>query len=843
MNERYLIHQVDGQRTVVDWEGKMRFKSSMFVGVFAAASPALAQQAVPQPAADAEAEASAEEILVVAQRRAENLQDVPISIAAFSEQTLVDANVSQIEDLETLAPNFTAKRGPQVANFRLNVRGIGAFANNAVEPSVAAFIDGVYVPRPGTLVGNFLDIEGVEVLRGPQGTLFGRNASVGALSLRTAAPEREFSARVSGEYGTGDRYRLDGHVNVPVGDNAAIRVAALGQWFDGYWVNRLDGQRFGGTDDFAIRGSFLLDLDRVRWTVRADYSRSTGDGYGNVDFVAASVTPAQLTALQTRIGGMLPDTNLEDNLANQFLRLDLDDRQAGVWSTLALDVGSVEIRLINSYRDWDNSQLDGDTLFLPVPFSSRQSAYGSQSHNHELQFISPTGQWLGGRLDLVAGLYYFQEDYQVDEQLNLEAQFCNVLFAAPTAAAMAQRSSCNSFLATGGGPNASDQQFEQSTESIAAYAQGTIRLLDPLSLTLGIRYTRDEKTGRYDQTIATSFAAPFRAPERLTLPDIDEDQFTYRISLNYRPNDDILLFANYSTGYKSGGYNSGGGSPAQTLVDAAGNPILDANGNVQTRRVFDRETVHNYELGARTSWLNDRLRANFTAFRMDIDGFQDRAFDGVSFSFRNAGQLRQQGVEFDALIRPSRNVSFTAALAYLDSAFTDYPNGAGLPGFPALIGTTANPAATQDLRGLANAYSPRWSGSFGAEIGGEFGTSGLAWRLNSNVSFTSDHSIGGTTDGNPQTVQDGYALLGARATIEARDGQWSFSVFGTNLTDASYCQAAIYQPLGAQLGLNNQVFTGQTGLIAAGVTGTGSTAVRCFRSDPRAYGASFTMRF
>ncbi len=824
----------------------MRISIATIFCSLAMTTPAMAQQGTQTDAtSDVEAGEDNNEIVVVAQRRAENLQDVPISIAAFSEETLTNGNVTQIEDLGSLAPNFSARKGgAQSANFRLNIRGVGAFSNNAVEPSVASFVDGVYVPRPGALVANFLDISGVEVLRGPQGTLFGRNASVGALSLRTAAPEFETSGRVSAEYGTGDRYRVDGYVNVPLNDKVAVRVAGLSQWFDGYFVNRLDGQRFGGTDDYAVRGSILFDLDKVRWTLRGEYGRTKGDGVGNVDFNPASVTPAQLDALRTRLGGQLPDTNLDDNRANQVLRLGLDDKQLGVWSTLAVDVGSAEIKLINSYRDWDNEQRDGDTLFLPVPFSSRQSAYASRSHNHELQFISPTDQWLGGRLDAVAGLYYFQEDYRIDEQLNLDSQFCNIFYAATTAPVTAQRNSCNTALAAGGGVNATDQQFDQSTKSIAAYGQATLRIVDKLSLTAGIRYTKDKKSGRFDQTIATTFAAPFRAFERVTLPGIKEDQFTYRVSLAYRPNDDVMFFANYSTGYKSGGYNSGGGSPAQTVVNASGIPILDAAGQIQTRRVFDRETVRNYEIGARTSWLNDQLRANFTAFRMDINGFQDRAFDGVSFTFRNAGQLRQQGVEFDTAIRPTRNVTFTAALAYLDSGFTDYPNGPGLPGFPALIGTAANPSARQDLRGVANAYSPKWSGTVGAEFSGDLGSSGLSWKLNSNLNFNSDQSIGGVNDGNRQTVEDGYALAGARFTLAHEKSGWSLAVFGTNLGNVSYCQSTIYQPLAAQLGLNNQVPTGQVGPIAAGGgTGTGSTAVRCVSGDPRTYGVSATIRF
>ncbi|WP_435417915.1 TonB-dependent receptor [Parerythrobacter aurantius] len=783
-------------------------------------------------------------IIVTAQKRAENVQDVPISIVALGSDQLQQANVSQIEDLETVAPNFTAKRGPQVANFRLNVRGVGAFANNAVEPSVASYVDGVYVPRPGTLVGNMLDIASVEVLRGPQGTLFGRNASVGALSLRTATPEPEFSGRVSAEAGNGDRYKVDGYINLPASETLSFRLAGLYQAFDGYWTNELDGQRFGGSNDLALRLSARLESGPVDWIIRGDYARSTGDGVGNVDFVATSVTPAQLAALQARLGGRLPDTNFEDRRANQVLNLDLEDSHWGVSSDFSYDFGALgTLRLVNSFRDWDNSQLDGDILFLPVAFTSRQSDYGSKSHNHELQFLSPTGEWLAGRFDLVAGLYYFQEDYRLTERLNIEAQFCNVLFAASAPPVVAQRNACNAFLAGGGGPNATNLIFGQSVESLAAYAQGTFRIVDRLALTGGMRYTHDDKSARFDQTIATPFAAPFRSPEVLELPNIGEGRFTYRVGLTWEPSDDILLFATYTTGYKSAGYNSGGGSPAQTRVDAAGVPILDSSGNIVTTRVFDRETVKNYEIGAKTSWLDGALIANLTFYRMDIEGFQDRAFDGVTFSFRNAGNLRQQGFEFDTVIRPIPDFTIRGSLAYLDSAFTDYRNGSGLPGFPVTVGGVANPAAVQNLNGLPNAYSPELSGSFSADWQGDLGNSGLRWRLNGNLSFTGDHFTGGTNDGNPQTIQDGYALLGGRATIEDDEGRWSLSVFGTNLTDAAYCQATLYQPLGAQLGLNNQVFTGQSGLVAPGVTGTGSTAVRCFRGDPRTYGVSASFSF
>lgn len=736
-----------------------------------------------------------DEIVVTAQKRSENLQDVPISIAAFSGRQLEQANVSDISDLGKIAANITITKPVLASNVRIQIRGIGSSGNTGVEPSVASFIDGIYVPRPGSVINTFLDISGVEVLRGPQGTLFGRNASVGALSLRTATPENSFSARVTGEVGNGDRYKVDGYINLPVTDNVAVRVAALGQWFGGYWHNRLDGQQFGGTDDVATRASLKANFGNLTWIVRGDYSHTSGDGGYDADFVASSVSPAQLAALQTRLGGTFPDTNLDDRNAN-FVRVgNLSDTQWGVNSDLALDVNGFTFRLINSYRDWKQDQLDGDAAGLTIPLLTRTSAFGSQSQNHELQIVSPSDELLDGRLDFVAGLYYFEEDYRIVEQFNLSSQFCNFIVGA------AQRPACNASLISPGGTAATDQLFTQNVKSYAAYGQATLGITDTLDLTLGARWSRDQKKGQFDQRLNNSFGASLRAPE-LTPLALNESRATWRASLNYKPTNDIMVFANYSTGYKSGGFNSGGGTSA-----------------LGQRRIFNRETVNNYELGAKTSWGNGALLANLTFYRMDIGGYQDRSFDGVSFIIRNAGNLRQQGFELDTTIRPVRNFSVRASLAYLDSTFTDYKGAAGLPGI----------GGTQDLTGQPATFSPELSGNLGAEWRGDLGSS-LEWSLNGNLSFTGDYFNGAVNDGNRQSVQDGYVQLGARLTIGSTDEKWSVAVFGTNLTGTSSCSATFYQLFEGALGLRNGVFPGSTG-------------VRCSVAEPRTYGVSGTVRF
>jgi iron complex outermembrane recepter protein len=809
-----------------------RFRVNAYATAFAlsvalSSTPALAQDASADAPVAADAAATAEpqaeeqaadngEIVVTAQKRAENVQDVPISIAAFTGETLEKNNVVNLEGLGKITPNLSIAKGAQTSYVRLAIRGIGAASNTTVEPSVAVFLDGAYVPRVGAVISSMLDMESVEVLRGPQGTLFGRNASVGAVSFHTARPKYgDFGGEVTGEIGNGDRYKASGYVNVPVGEKAAFRFAGSQQWFNGYWHNELDGKQVGGTDDTTVRGSFRGEVGPVEWIFRADYSKISGDGVTNIDFDRSSVSDAGWANFIARLGA--PDTDLNDNDMNQFLTADVDDEQWGVNSTLSWDIGGGStVRLINNYRDWDNEQLDGDVFFSPTPIASRTGVFDSKSQNHELQFISPTGQWLDGRLDMVAGLYYFHEKYHQGERLHMNAQFCNTFVppaqvpAAPPGVTF--RAVCNAQLTAAGGQlvNATVQDVHQTVDSYAAYAQANFHFTDELFATVGGRYSKDEKEGSYNQT-TNPFLASFRAAESLTLPDIDDSKFTYRVGLNFEPTEDHLLFLTYSTGYKSAGYNSGAGAPSLTTVGGVFRP---------ERRVFGRETTENWEIGSKNSWWDHKLTLNLTFYRMDIKGFQDRAFDGTSFTVRNAGNLRHQGFELDSIVRPWRNLSLFANLAYLDSNFTDYPNAANLPGL----------GGTQDLAGEPATFAPKWSGRIGFDWSGDVGSGGMTWDLNSNLSFVAKQFGGLVNDANPQTVIGGYALLGARATLNGANDRWSVSLFGNNLLDKQYEAGNLYQFGDALLGVRNGVFPG-------------STAVRRLHADPRTYGVSATFRY
>jgi iron complex outermembrane receptor protein len=261
--------------------------------------------------------------------------------------------------------------------------------------------------------------------------------------------------------------------------------------------------------------------------------------------------------------------------------------------------------------------------------------------------------------------------------------------------------------------------------------------------------------------------------------------------------------------------------------------------------VFGRETTKDLELGAKTSWLDRKLTLNLTLYRMDINGFQDRSYNGTSFSVRNAGNLRHQGFEFDAVGRPLRNVSLYANVAYLDSEFTDYDQAPGLPGCTPSVATAPVPAAcaavnrgrTQDLAGKPATFAPKWSGRVGFDVNGQIGSSGYSWDFTSNLSFTSKFYGGLQNDANPQTIIGSYALLGARATLNGPSDRWSVSLFGNNLLDKQYEAGNLYQ-FGEALGVLNPAAGG----VRNGVF-PGSTAVRRLHADPRTYGISGTFRF
>ena len=761
------------------------------------ASPALAQ-------VDTDRGFGVEEVVVTAQKRAENVQDVPISITAFSGETLRAAGVNDVRDLRRIAPSLNITTSSQQTNTRVIIRGIGTAGNTAIEPSVASFIDGVYIPRVGSLLAGLNDIASVEVLRGPQGTLFGRNASMGALNLRTTEPKDSLSSEVFASAGDYGRVRSSVMINAPITDDVAARVSVLGYRSNGFGRNELDGQRLGQNTGFSVRGAVRWNITPdVKWVLRGDHQNLTGDGQNIVTVVSRSVAPAAAANLRTRLdpdgaGPLVGDTPILNATYSRRVRQesvgDLADFQTGVASDLTWDMASgYQLKLVSGYRDWHNDQYQVSTGSLPLALSSRFGLFDSQSHSQELQLLSPE-TLMGGRLNFVSGLYYFEEEYDIGQVVDLYPAFCEVFIRNTSTAA--RLAACRAAPLN----RASLLYFDQTTKSYAAYAQGTFKLSEQLGITGGLRYSKDDKTGQF--RAVTNNTAAAQSPE-VTRLNLEQDKITYRLNATYRPMDNVMLFASYATGFKSGGFDASAGTTG--AIGAA-------------NRTFNPETTKNMEVGVKSQLFDNRLIANVTLYRSEITEYQFRSFDGVQFRVRNNGEVRQQGVEFDLVARPSRPLTLTLSGAYLDSQYLEFKSGPPLPAF----------SAPQDLTGERLPYSPKWQGAASAQYIGDLG-SNMTWLARFDMSLTSRLNLSASGDNNPDASQAGYELYAGRIAIRGPGERWELALVGQNLSNKAFCQGIFNQPNNAALGVNNPA--------------TGGTLLRCTLNEPRTLTVEVKARF
>ncbi len=373
--------------------------------------------------------AEIEEITVTAQKREENVQDVPISISTFSDDFFTRSNVNTLRDMARYAPNLTLPQSSTVANQRIILRGVGSVGNSAIEPTVAVFIDGVYYPRPSSIVGSMTDLERAEVLRGPQGTLFGRNASMGALNIVTKNPTNEHEGRISVGYGDYDEKRVSGYINSAISETAAARLSFQVSKRDGYGDNTYteDGSRstVGDWEDMTVRGKLLLTPSATTDVLlTADYSRLRNEG-AVTELIGDTVPGQTLYGLAHILpSGELPEAeDVYDHKLHQIHRDDADDEQWGLSGDVTWTVGEHTIRSITAYRDWENDSLDQSVIRLPADLVPTDQLYDAETFSQELQITSPEDE----KFEYVFGLYYYDEEYSLDSYSRLGGDFCGMV--------------------------------------------------------------------------------------------------------------------------------------------------------------------------------------------------------------------------------------------------------------------------------------------------------------------------------------------------------------------------------------------------------------------------------
>ena len=762
---------------------------------------------------------SIQEVVVTgAQKREKDIQDVPISISLYSGEFVEQSDIRGLQELSLYASNFNITTASQPNNARITIRGIASVGNTAIEPSVGTFFDGVYYARPASVLGLLYDISSAEVLRGPQGTLFGRNTAAGALNITTNDPTHETEIEVGAGYVQTNELAFNALISGELTERMTGRLAVKKVTRDSYGFNAFDNMRPGDQMDELVRGKLKYQFsENISSKLTVDYSK-TESGGSIVELINDSFAnaPEFISTLQLLLEDQAANIVTEDDLDRTIYQHHRDfmlTDQRGVSLINDFDINGFELKSITDYRDWLGFNKES-ALRIPGDILPRRSTFSNISFSQEIQLISPDSDIF----EYVAGLYYYDENYVIKQEFNAGEQGCfravwglaylEAIADGNTAVnskgmADTKRNECKLLPQN----PAVDSDFDQDLSSYAAYMQGTYFLSEKFSFTLGARVTDDKKKAMFKQTNPNSVIGAYVREEEYH-PDLQfsDTAVTWLANANYYPADDTLLFATLSTGYKSGGFNADGVSR-----------VSFPDGLTAEQRIFRSESSRNYELGIKNQLLDHRLTANMTLYRTELNDFQDRSFDGTSFIVRNAGLRTQQGLEADITYKPIEKLTLISSFSTLDAKFDLFKQASPLPG----------QSEPQDLSGTRPHFSPEFQGSLVADWRDDWGGKGLQWFLRGEHQYIGKQNIGDNSDNNPQSEVDAVGLINLRLGLSNENFEGVLYV--KNLEDKAYCETIFLQPIAKEL---------------KGTSTDGQGAQRCqVNNSPRIVGVSASYSF
>lgn len=767
-------------------------------------------------------------IVVTAQKREQSLQDVPIVVTTISEQLLQDTGVEDIKDLTLLTPGLIVTSTTSETVTTARIRGVGTVGDNpGLESSVGVVIDGVYRPRNGVSFGDLGEIERIEVLKGPQGTLFGKNTSAGVINVVTKKPSFEFGSQVeltAGNYGDlGGSASITGPI---VGDTIAGRLYVAARERDGFLdVERGPGPRTEDEDFdrsfYTVRGQLLFEpSDSFDARLVLDYTdRDENCCLGT--HVVLSPNQAVLDTLNALQPGSFADPAdpfARRAYANRSTRQQIEDMGVSLEINWDLDVlGGATLTSVTAWRNWEsvNGQ-DSDFTSADILYREPDGSYSNEftQFSEEIRLAGDTE-----RVSWLVGAFYADERLDSNNALSYGTQFGGYfggLLDAPP-----QLQPILALYAPGTGQA---DRFEQDSKSWALFTNNSIRLTDQLELTLGLRYTDESKdldshyfnrsapsvpaglgcqvlrdnlalvNGLLQQRFAAlpddqraaavasalrsvygigcaTYADPLFNDLR-TKQSIDENEWSGTIKLAYRFTDDVMGYASYARGYKASGFNL---DRERTNDNVSNNP-LDPAGTIQADidTTFDKELVDSYELGMKTEWLADTLLLNGALFYQDYENFQLNTFTGISFVVTSLPQVVSKGVDLDFLwFTPLPQLTLQGGLTYAETEIEKF--GSAIAFF--------RPERKNDRL----SFAPKWSGSLSATFEQEIG-SALLFRANVGAKYTSAYNTGSNLD--PRKEQDAMTIVNARIGIGAADRGWMLELWAQNLTDEEYYQVA-----------------------------------------------------
>ncbi|WP_162987034.1 TonB-dependent receptor [Sphingomonas paeninsulae] len=756
---------------------------SSILGVAAMGQPALAATAVaPADTAstgasdDSSSGASSEEITVTARRTAERAQDVPIALSVISGANLERTGGYTLTDVQFQTPSLTSYNS-NPRNSSIGIRGIGvSSASDGLDTSVGVYIDNVYLGRPGMALSDLIDVERVEVLRGPQGTLFGRNNSAGVLNITTRKPEFTFgvTAELSGGNYNYNQERIS--ITGPLIDGLlAFRATGFNTHRDGVLTNTKTGiaansvGRSGGRLQLLATPTSKLTLRLV-----ADYSVEDDTCCVNstklvLPASTSTATARTLSALATL--GYVPTRNLNatQNNAPQNMLTD----QKGVSLQADWDLGFATLTSVTAWKYWHFHPLqDSDGTPLDI-IQVNVAQTKDDQYSQEFRLASQPG-----RFNWQIGGYLFHQrlkDHFILNQFGYDASafYTTYLRLANPAAPAVNIATGSQYL----------DDVDTTVDSIAAFGQANFAVTDRLTLTGGLRYTHDKRSGTSDtSTVGTPYAAtsiPFHYDVSVT-----GNNLSYLLSASYKIANDVLFYASYSTGYKGSGLNL-------NSAVSAGTPL-----------VLAPEKVKNWEVGLKQQYFGRRLTLNLSAFSTDLSGLQANIVptNGNRSYLANVGDVRSRGIEVDGSLRVSEHLTLSANGSFNDAKYTKYTNA------PCPVGVTG----TCDLTGRPLFQAPKWVGNGTIDYHTELANGIRPYAL---AQYSYRSSVFGTADDGPYSRIPGYGVANFRVGASFKDGRYDLSAWVSNAFDKKYFQ-----------NLSTTAIVGAAAFAYAGQLGTPRTA-------------------
>ena len=677
------------------------------VAAFALTSaPAFAQDTAPA-ADDAPAE-----IVVTAQKRTERLQDVPVAVSVISGAALANQGGVNIENAQYLVPSLTFRKGAVSINQSLFLRGVGTSTFSlAGEPSVSAVVDGVVYSRAGEAFSDLVDIERIEVLRGPQGTLFGKNASAGVVNIVTKQPGREFEGTAEAAYFDRQEYRARGAINLPIGDKAAVRVTGFYSNYDGNIRNigPVSDDYVNGYERYGVRGALALDVsDDVKLTIIADWRKANDDCCTEIASNGLGA-PAPTANALLALSGVTLDGDRTRTIKTNLIAQSIQESY-GMSAQLDATIGTQTVTSITAYRRFDESEIrEGDLLdraYAGLPQTHDIGPQTGKTFSQELRLTSPGGEFV----NYVIGAYYSHSDTKRTFTRNVTQ--CSAVVGATGLIPCGSVNANPSVFSTG------TANFGSVFKNLAFFDQATINVADNLRIIGGLRYTVDQLnvfhsrvsnpiTGgpaiqpAFDQGVfnangntAAANGIPFRNK-------VTSTNWSSKTGVQFDLSRDSTAYATCSKGYKGPAFN------------------VFFNLNVQGAGPIEPETSDAYEIGLKNTLFGGKLTLNLAAYYAKYYNFQANNPDVITIGgvatpvsrFTNAGEVSTRGGELDIVFRPVRDLNISGGVAYTDAKIDRFKQVTGFPSIP---------------NGTTLAYAPKLKAVLGADY---------RWRTGGSIDF------------------------------------------------------------------------------------------------------------